>query len=217
MKRSEVKEGPILQFQSTLFEKEDIKKLLITINTASGVEGLKEDKISELYAVWWPVLREKLNNLKDEVIAESADFNNNTSVANSVGTDDILEEILDLVRSQQKLLSNPDKLIPAGYLLGRISRKGDPLGISGKLIAGIGHDLNNLYAVILGNITYVQSRLIDEMSDERLDIIDQIQGCLRQVERATLASRELAQALLDFSNGKDGGDKKGNDTKSICS
>ncbi|WP_301814842.1 TIR domain-containing protein [Bacteroides caecimuris] len=50
LKRAEVK-GPILQFQSTIFEKEDVKKLVLTLNRACGASALKEDLLTRVFSL----------------------------------------------------------------------------------------------------------------------------------------------------------------------
>ena len=65
IKRSEVN-GPILQFQSTVFEKEDIKKLIHTLNKACGESGISEAMLDKAFEVWYPTLEEELNGLKED-------------------------------------------------------------------------------------------------------------------------------------------------------
>jgi len=104
IKRSEV-DGPILQFQSTIFNKDDVFKLVKTLNKASGEDQLNDAMLEKAFKVWWPTLEEelsKLTELKDEVDTEKE--NNSSSSESS----EILEEILDLSRLNQKLLRNPD-------------------------------------------------------------------------------------------------------------
>lgn len=55
IKRSEVK-GPILQFQSTIFEKDDIKKMVKTLNKACGDSGISESRLEKSFDVWYPNL-----------------------------------------------------------------------------------------------------------------------------------------------------------------
>ncbi len=102
IKRSEVK-GPILQFQSTIFAKDDIKKLLTTLNKACGETNIPESRLNEAFEVWFPKLEEKLNPIKD--IKEEASKGKEVATPK---TAEILEEILDLSRNNQILLRNPD-------------------------------------------------------------------------------------------------------------
>lgn len=106
IKRSEVK-GPILQFQSTIFQKDDIKKLLNTLNKACGELGITEARLEKAFEVWYPTLEEELNKIsgtKDEPDDIEKDNNKSNSA-------EILEEILDLSRNNQKLLRSPDSKI----------------------------------------------------------------------------------------------------------
>ena len=105
IKRSEVS-GPILQFQSTIFSKDDVYKLVKTLNKACGEETLSDERLDKAFNVWWPTLEDELNKIKqmEEDSNEAADNSSSATVGNS----EILEEILDLTRLNQKLLRNPD-------------------------------------------------------------------------------------------------------------
>lgn len=50
IKRSEVN-GPILQLQSTIFEKDDIKKLMHASNWACGENGISESMLDKAFEV----------------------------------------------------------------------------------------------------------------------------------------------------------------------
>lgn len=129
IKRSEVN-GPILQFQSTIFEKEDIKKLLLTLNKACGEDGISEAMLEKAFEVWYPTLENDLNALHDlsdeDREAEETDIEAHMS--------SIIEELLELSRDNQKLLRNPDtKLFESidelkqrlDYTLSRLERRSE--------------------------------------------------------------------------------------------
>lgn len=103
IKRSEVK-GPILQFQSTIFEKDDIKKMVKTLNKASGDSGISETRLDNYFDVWYPTLESKLNELKSEIVST----NESDEEQSGEHSSEILEEILELSRDNQKLLRTPD-------------------------------------------------------------------------------------------------------------
>lgn len=105
IKRSEVK-GPVLQFQSTIFDKEDIRKLVQALNTASALNGLAEDKLNKAFDVWYPELEKKLNELASLESSNIQALKEHDNLEAATST--ILEEILDLSRTNQKLLRNPD-------------------------------------------------------------------------------------------------------------
>jgi hypothetical protein len=104
IKRSEVS-GPILQFQSTIFDKEDIKKLLSSLNRACGPDTLTEDRLEKAFSVWYPTLENQLNELIENRPPVPVPDPEEETI-NSTG--EILEEILDLTRNNQKLLRSPD-------------------------------------------------------------------------------------------------------------
>lgn len=106
IKRSEV-QGPILQFQSTIIEKDDIKRLLKTLNKACGEASIPDERLDKSFDVWYPTLETGLNQLKNEV----ARADDESSEDESVHSSEILEEILELSRGNQKLLKNPDSTI----------------------------------------------------------------------------------------------------------
>lgn len=108
IKRSEI-DGPILQFQSTVFEKEDIVKLLKTINKACGDEQLKEERLIKTFEVWYPKLEEELGKIDIDIDTE-------TVKTNEKGNQEILEEILELTRINQKILRSPEIIFPSEYL-----------------------------------------------------------------------------------------------------
>lgn len=104
IKRSEVN-GPILQFQSTVFEKEDLFKLVSTMNKACEKDRLTPERLKKAFEVWYPTLDGELNGLKEK---PDADDEKPEAALKEAHTQQILEEILDLTRSNQKLIRNPE-------------------------------------------------------------------------------------------------------------
>jgi hypothetical protein len=114
VKRSEIKSGPLLQFQSTIYNKEDVYKLISGINNTIDKSSLTETRLKIIFDVWWPQLDTKLKALSVEVASKNStkgevDKENNTLQA------DILEEILELTRTQQRLLRTPHEIFPRQY------------------------------------------------------------------------------------------------------
>lgn len=103
IKRSEV-QGPILQFQSTIFEKDDIKKMVKTLNKACGDAGIAESRLDTSFEVWYPRLEDSLNTLKGEAAVNDGEQQNEDAIPSAI----ILEEILELTRDNQKLIRNPN-------------------------------------------------------------------------------------------------------------
>ena len=132
IRRSEV-DGPILQFQSTVFEREDLRKLVTTLNKACDNDGLSADRLNKAFEVWYPTLEEELARFRDSDSKEQeAD---STAELQVFRTQEILEEILELSRINQKLIRNPDGTLESNLeeigsllrtLLERTERLGDP-------------------------------------------------------------------------------------------
>ena len=108
MKPSQVK-GPLEQFQSTVFEKEDVRKLVSAINKASGEVALKDELLNKTFDKCWPDLETRLNALR-------AQQPSTLEAVDKAQPDDVLEKILEIVRINQRLLNNPEQLIPPRYL-----------------------------------------------------------------------------------------------------
>jgi hypothetical protein len=84
---------PLAQFQATRAAKEDVLKLLKTLNSALGDNALPEAHIDEAFDVWWPKLESQLKSLPPE-----------ESKAKTHRPDrELLEEILGLVRNQNRV------------------------------------------------------------------------------------------------------------------
>ncbi|OLF80206.1 hypothetical protein AWH60_02150 [Pseudoalteromonas haloplanktis] len=104
IKRSEVN-GPILQFQSTVFDKDDVKKLLLSLNKADNGEQLTSERLEKALDVWYPDLEKQLNELlKSKPKKDDA----KEPKEKEIFSNEILEEILDLSRVNQKLLRSPE-------------------------------------------------------------------------------------------------------------
>jgi TIR domain len=100
-------QGPLLQFQSTLIEEGDVKKLLQSINRACEDHALDDGRLGEIFEVWWPHLKTRLDDLQKK--------SPKTKTPNRP-SEDVLAEILELARGQQKLLSSPEELLPPPYI-----------------------------------------------------------------------------------------------------
>lgn len=104
-------QGPLLQFQSTIFDKDDVLKLARSINTACDPCLLDENRLDSIFAVWWPTLEKQLNG-----IVSGRGPQDNSVQDGKRSVENILDEVLTLVRSQQKIISDPAELLPRGYI-----------------------------------------------------------------------------------------------------
>ena len=101
IQRSEVT-GPLLQFQSTIYERNDVLRLLRSINSSSDTP-LTAARLERAFEIWWPRLQDAMQSLEKDSRWAKAE-NTGRSI------DEKLNELLDLARSQQKLLGNSEGL-----------------------------------------------------------------------------------------------------------
>lgn len=113
IKRSEV-EGPILQYQSTIYEKEDAYKLLKSINDACDGDSIEESRLETAFDVWWPRLSSDLDKIviPEESNVEEATVENPKDAYIS----NVLEDVLEISRTNQRLLRDPESLLPPKYI-----------------------------------------------------------------------------------------------------
>jgi hypothetical protein len=117
VKRSDVG-GPLLQFQSTILERDDVLKLIKSINArCPEAERLKMDRLDKAFSIWWPELERELGRLER---AGASNEHHPDAVAPLGKLEGVLEEILELSRRSQRILSNPTSMIPAEYLRGAL-------------------------------------------------------------------------------------------------
>jgi hypothetical protein len=104
LKRSDV-HGPILQFQSTVFEKEDFRKLVAGIKSADPECKIDDIRLNSIFDVWWPKLEESINELLKTPNSRQTKGNIATSPK-----EEILEQILELTRQNTRALAQQEKL-----------------------------------------------------------------------------------------------------------
>lgn len=178
VKRSEIKGGPILQFQSTLFSKKDIKKLVKGINKACDDQCLDDARIEKVFDVWWPQLEEQLNNIRPPDDAEEvAPIESKESASHSV---EILEELLDLARTQQKLLRSPEDLLPARYLDLIIRKTDRGPRFHPEVFKDLDKRLNRFQAVLSEHSDEGADMSIEVVKDLFEDLLDPIQYIQRR-------------------------------------
>jgi hypothetical protein len=120
LKRSEL-QGPLVQFQSTVYEQDDVFKLVTSINnSALETEQLEPVRLRRVFDVWWPELEKAL----DALLAQQSSAQPTKAKKKPGEEGAILEEILELVRSQQRLLADPTELLPPRYLADVLRHEG---------------------------------------------------------------------------------------------
>lgn len=116
LKTTDITNSPILQFQMTVVEKEDVYKLFKSINASLDEGGLDEARLEKVYEAFWPQMKTAFDSVKTlEGGEEPKEGKKDSNTA-------ILEEMLDLLRSQQMLLRNPEKILPIDYVEGILNQ-----------------------------------------------------------------------------------------------
>lgn len=113
LERSEV-HGPLVQFQSTVFEENDVLKLVKSINNACD-ESLEESRVEKAFGVWWPELERRLEEIEDVKSDSSVKNAKETNKDIQEKTSRVLEELLELSRANHRLLRDPESILPVGY------------------------------------------------------------------------------------------------------
>ncbi|WP_300561247.1 toll/interleukin-1 receptor domain-containing protein [uncultured Oscillibacter sp.] len=111
LKPSDIADSPILQFQMANATQDDVFKLFKSINSNLGDSKLSEDVLSTTFDTFWPKIEEALKSVSSITDVTT------TSKKASKDVQAPIEEILELVRYQHKLLKSPEELLPAEYLL----------------------------------------------------------------------------------------------------
>ena len=119
---SDLTNSPLLQFQATVFKKDDFGKLLHSMNAAAPeAERLSQDVLVKSFNRAW-------NELETEVSKfEFVDTKRLSKIKHERPLDErtqqVLDELLNIVRSQMKLLRSPEELLPQQYLKKALSVK----------------------------------------------------------------------------------------------
>lgn len=163
MKPSDVN-GPLLQYQSTRHEKDDIYKLMLSINSSCGEQTLDNERLSKIFEVWWPNLEKNLNDIPAETVEQtSAKQGASTKSAELEKFSKIVEELLDLSRTNHQLLRSPEAILPRDYLEFILSRK----------IKEIEDDLPLITRDMIEKINFLESLTLEAGSVEKMAEIRQ--------------------------------------------
>lgn len=90
--------GPLVQFQATETHKDDILRLIESINRACGDSGLGPVRLERVFEAMWPELEVQLGALAHEMSRTQDE-------APMRDPRDMLEEVLQLVRGQSRILA----------------------------------------------------------------------------------------------------------------
>ncbi|EPW8573835.1 TIR domain-containing protein [Morganella morganii] len=138
-------QGPISGFQTTKADdQEDFFKLISSINSICP-SPIKDERLEEIFNVWWPMLSNKMNALLEEASKESQQDKPRTKAQQSALLNDktvmILEEILEMSRGNYQLLRDPSNLLPEGYVRSVMKVHRDSKGLPDEILMSVVSDL----------------------------------------------------------------------------
>lgn len=108
---SEISNSPILQFQMTSVDRDDMYKLFQSMNKALGENALEETRLKKMFELSWNEIDTALKGIEDISTEEGE-----KKKGKSLDQQKILEEMLDLLRSQQVMLRDPEHFIPVSLI-----------------------------------------------------------------------------------------------------
>ena len=201
IKRSEVS-GPILQFQSTIYEKNDILRMMKTINRACLDQGISESRLEKSFEVWYPKLEQDLNAIPTP--DDTEEKKESPDETTSVSTTGVIDEILDLTRENCRILRNPDKRFVSEF--SEIKSKIDSLNkdinnmvfnqpLSGKSISAIRERISSI-----GQRKTVYGFLcVTSLLSEIFPWIQYLGNTLISQLESNVSSKEKADSLKSFN------------------
>jgi len=104
LKPSDVK-WPLAQFQTTSYNERDVRRLINDLNASLGSGSLNPTLLNKGFEMWWPNLQAQL----DPLDAEAQELEPEKLSVRTT-SEETLEEILELVREQQRLLNSSQML-----------------------------------------------------------------------------------------------------------
>lgn len=128
VKRQDVK-APLSQFQSVIFEKDDFLKLVKTLNEVNTDQSLDEIRLNKIFNRFWPDLEGSLKVVEDEITSIAKKKSSKVpqekkQEANLQSIQSTLEELVLNLRSNQRLLNDPEGVLPRDYLLSVLQEAG---------------------------------------------------------------------------------------------
>jgi len=126
-------EGPLAQFQNVLNDKDDVRRLVESINAAANKEAqIEVDVLRDGFTMFWPRLQDELRDI--------AAGQSESPATPRRSTQELLEEILELIRAQQRLGASKEDVVEiSNALASAFDRARRPAALEG---------LNNLASLM---------------------------------------------------------------------
>lgn len=102
-------QGPLSSYQATKINKEEIFKLFVSINNCQE-NPIENGTLTFLFGAVWDKIEKNINKIIKEYEVPKK------GVLKKSDNTEILEDILQIVREQNRIISNPSQILPADYL-----------------------------------------------------------------------------------------------------
>lgn len=89
--------GPLVQFQTTIFCRDDMLKFIQTVNSCSEENQLEKDVLASVFDTWWPKLESNVNKIINEY-KKKKDGHELQNALTIRSDRELIEEVLELVR-----------------------------------------------------------------------------------------------------------------------
>lgn len=191
LKPSDITDSPILQFQMANATKDDVFKLFKSINSNLGDSKLHEDVLSTTFDTFWPKIEEALKAVSSltEALVPAKKGNKDTQAP--------IEEILELVRYQHKLLKSPEELLPPQYLF-EVFRKSNRLAPK-NIMMDMDEQLqviNMLASDILGDCKV-------KITSDSEDVVSEFPSCMNKIQEIQERTRRLSMLFRKYLRNSD--------------
>lgn len=119
--QTDITKNPISQFQLTKFEKDEILRLLKSINDFSEDGKLDEKVLEGIFEALWPRLKDRVESILSASAKKVGVPKASESESKILSA---LDELMATTRAMSQLVSAPDRLLPTDYLDYALSRGG---------------------------------------------------------------------------------------------
>ena len=168
----------------------NVARLITSINRRlPPEEKLEETLLEKSFDVWWPQLKIVLDALPPEI----DDERRTKAKKETSHKDAILEELLELARNQQKLLHDPEALLPPSYLRDTVRS-----GIRGKR-SPLSRDFHKRILRVEHLLNELKSGLPDPSALAKLE--EEIDGLYRFTHEDDLKWIKRRKPVDEWKNG----------------
>lgn len=187
--------GPLSRYQATKFEKEDFYQLVCSINKTLEM-SLDDNVLKNAFEAMWPTMETEVNTITKQF----AKNNSQKKVIRIEQQDNApIEEILQLLRKQNSILSSPQNLLPMEYMEKiqmQIFEQKREINIEDDML---GEEMVEYFKMMLSNLHTIPFFSVPELSDmlnlEELMNIFKRYARVKNKKRVYMQLRDLDREL----------------------